>query len=107
MSADRTISPQRSNTSEFAREREIEEIVARLIGKRGYYFAIDELLGALNSLAIISLADPQNRTNERELRMWACAIKGAIQRQEDASTFEKQISESDPIRVRGMGIRLD
>jgi hypothetical protein len=99
VSADRTM----SNKSEFV----VEEMVERLIARHGYYFAIDELLSALDTLARISLADPLNRISERELRTWTRAIEDAIKRHIDENTFEKQISESDPLRARGMGVRLD
>ena len=92
-----------SNKSEFV----VEEMVERLIARHGYYFAIDELLSALNTLARISLADPQNRISERELRTWTRAIEGAIKRHIDENTFEQRISEADALRARGMGISLD
>ena len=63
----------------------------RLIANRGYYPAIDELLGALNNLTEILSADPMSYSKERELRLWARAVKGASKRHIDEGTFEQRL----------------
>ena len=73
MQTNRTMFPPSSETSESARQLEVEEIVEGLIAKRGYHSVIDELLIAIHNLAEISLADRQNQTKEREFKMWARA----------------------------------
>lgn len=106
MRANRAIVSPRSNSRESARYWEVEEIVEVLIAKRGYHFAIDELLTTLHNLAEISLADPQNRVKEREFKMWARALETAIKRHSEESAFEQRVTDSDIFRARGMGIRL-
>jgi hypothetical protein len=99
--------PPRPNTSESDRYREVKEIVEGLVAKRGYHSVIIELLSALHNLAEISLADPQNHSNEREFKMWARAVQTVVKRHSEKSTFEQRVDELDVFRVRGMGIRLD
>lgn len=101
----RGIVSQQSGVS--SQEREVESMVAELIAKRGYHSAIALLLKAVHDLAERLSADPLNYSKERELRMWARAIRAAINRHTDESTFEQRVSEADAIMARGMGIRLD
>ena len=107
MQPNRTMFPPRSEISGSARQREVEQIVERLIAKRGYHSVIKELLIALRNLGEISLADPQNQSNEREFKMWAQAVKNAIRRHSEECTFEQFVDEADAFRARGMGIRLN
>jgi hypothetical protein len=107
MQTNRTVFSPRSEMSEPARQREIEEIVEGLIAKRGYQSVINELLIALHNLAEISLADLQNQSNERESKMWARAVRTAVKRHSEECTFEQRVDGSDAFRARGMGIRLD
>jgi hypothetical protein len=107
MQTNRAISSPRSSTSGPARLREVEDIVAGLIAKRGYHSVISELLIALQNLAEISLADPQNQSNAQEFQMWTRAIQTAVKRHSEECTFEQRVNETDDFRARGMGIRLD
>ena len=107
MQTNRTMFAPRSSASGSARQQEVEEIVEGLIAKRGYHSVINELLVALHNLAEISLADPQNQSNEQEFQVWAQAVQIAIRRHSEECTFEQRVDESDAFRARGMGIRLD
>ena len=107
MQTNRTMFSPRSSTSESSRQREVEEIVEGLIAKLGYHSVINELLIALHNLAEISLADPLNRLNEQEFKIWARAVQIAIKRHSEECKFEQRVDESDAFRARGMGIRLD
>ena len=106
MLANRAAVSPRSSASESTRQREIEQIVDRLIAKRGYRSAIDELLTFLHNLGD-SLADPQNQSDAQEFKIWARAVQTSIKRHIEECTFEQRIGESDALRARGMGVRLD
>jgi hypothetical protein len=107
MQTNRTMFAPRSSTSGSARQREVEEIVERLIAKRGYHRVINELLIARLNLAQISLSDTLRIKRSKEFQMWARAIQTAIKRHSEECTFEQRVDESDAFLARGMGIRLD
>jgi len=82
-------------------------MVGGLIAKRGYYSVIDELVAAVYNLGEMSLADPDNSEKMRDFDMWACAVRSAILKHDEQSTFEGRVSQWDRLLARRMGIALD
>lgn len=87
--------------------RMIHAVVGALIERRGYYDVIDELIAEVYSLGEISLSDPDNTTKLREFDIWAQAVRAAILKHADESTFANQITPSDHEFAKQVGFVLE
>ena len=104
---DRADAPLGLNAGDSPRQTEIEVIVARLIAERGYYCVVNNLLATTYSLAERSLADPWNFSKQLDFALWVSAVRTAIQRHSEETTFENRISHTDRAFAQEMGIMLD
>ena len=104
---DRANAPLGLNAGDSSRQSEMEETIARLIGERGYYCVINTLLTTVYTLAERSLADPWNFSKQVEFTLWVNAVRTALQRHSEETTFEHRISSADCALAREMGIMLD
>ena len=104
---DRADAPLGLNAGDSSRQTEMEEVVARLIADRGYYWVISNLLTSVYTLAERSLADPWNFSKQLEFTLWVNAVRTALQKHSEEATFEHRISGADRTLARKMGIMLD
>ncbi len=93
--------------NKLSRKQKIEAVVSDVIAEHGFRSAMNDLLPAVRRLGAVAMADPSNRTKEREFLMWSKAVKNACARQMDESAFDERVSSTDAIQARGMGITLD
>jgi acyl-ACP thioesterase len=107
MAMDRARVPLSLNARDSARKTEIEAYVAGLIADRGYYWVINHLMAGICTLAEKSLADPWNLSKQLDFTLWVNAVRTAIQRHSEESTFEHRVNDSDRAFAQEMGIILD
>jgi hypothetical protein len=87
-------------------KQKVAEVVDAVIAEHGFYGIIHDLLETIQRMAAISLADPDNRTKERQYRDWSDAVRAACKRQEAHASFDGQITDADALRARALGISL-
>ena len=85
----------------------VNAMVGALINTRGYHDVIDELIAEVYSLGEISLSDPDNSAKLREFDMWAQAVRAAILKHADESTFTNMITQSDRAFAKQLGFVVD
>jgi hypothetical protein len=104
---DRADAPLGLNDGDSARKTDIEAVVAGLIADHGYYKVIKDLIAEINALAERSLSDPSNFCKQLDFTLWVSAVRTAILRHSEESTFEHKIDDSDRAFAQKMGIILD
>lgn len=92
---------------ELAPEIAVERFIGELITTCGYDGVISDLVFALYHLGQASLDNPQDIATHRDFTLWANAVRAAILKHGDTSTFADRINNFDRCMAGRMGIILE